>query len=113
MFRRLLVPCLILSLVLLSFLSSSRKTLAATPSSIQGLHVLGNKIVNGANQPLKLVGVNRSGGEYMCVQDRGIWDGPVDQASINAILSWNVNIVRIPLNEDCWLNINGANASFS
>lgn len=27
--------------------------------------------------------------------------------------TWNVNIVRIPLNEDCWLGINGVNAAYS
>jgi endoglucanase len=32
----------------------------------------------------------------------------MDEASIAAIASWHVNAVRIPLNEDCWLGINGA-----
>jgi hypothetical protein len=26
--------------------------------------------------------------------------------------TWNVNAVRVPLNEDCWLNINGVSASY-
>jgi hypothetical protein len=32
----------------------------------------------------------------------------MNQATIEAIKSWGQNTVRIPLNEDCWLSINGA-----
>jgi hypothetical protein len=76
------------------------------PAAIQGLHVSGNAIVNGKDQGVRLLGINRSGGEYMCIQGRGIWDGPADQASVQAMAAWHINAVRIPLNEDCWLNIN-------
>src|SRR5438128_5693112 len=74
-------------------------------SSIQGLHVSGNQILNGSGQVIHLYGVNRSGAEYACQQGWGMWDGPADATSVAAIKSWNVNIVRIPVNEDCWLNI--------
>jgi endoglucanase len=47
--------------------------------------------------------VNRSGGEFSCIQGKGIWDGPMDQASVTAMRSWNVRAVRVPLNEECWL----------
>ncbi len=60
-----------------------------------------------------LRGVNRSGTEFACVQGWGIFDGPSDQASIDAIKSWRANAVRVPLNEDCWLGINGVNPAFS
>ncbi len=43
----------------------------------------------------------------------GIFDGPSDEASVAAIRSWNANIVRIPINEDCWLGINGVPAAYS
>jgi endoglucanase len=46
--------------------------------------------------------VDRSGGEWSCTQGIGIWDGPVDQASITVMRSWDVNAVRVPLNEACW-----------
>ena len=37
---------------------------------------------------------------------------PLDQASTYAAMqSRGVNVVRVPLNEDCWLAINGVNAS--
>jgi endoglucanase len=55
-----------------------------------------------------LRGVNRMGMEYMCVQVGGIMDGPVDQASVNGMRSWrNVNAVRLPVNEHCWVGVGG------
>jgi aryl-phospho-beta-D-glucosidase BglC (GH1 family) len=74
--------------------------------AITGLHVQGNQVLNGSNQVVQLRGVNRSGTEYMC-EAGGIFDGPSDQASIDAMKTWGINVVRIPLNEDCWLGING------
>ena len=81
--------------------------------NLHGLHVSGNQIVNGQSQVVKLRGVNRSGGEFMCVQNRGFFDGPTDQTSIDAIRSWNVNIIRMGMHEECWLGINGAPAAYS
>jgi len=75
--------------------------------SLNGLHVSGNKLVNGNGQPVKLRGVNRSGTEFACIQGKGIFDGPHDQQSIDVIKSWKTNIIRVPLNEDCWFSING------
>ncbi|NUO98410.1 MAG: cellulase family glycosylhydrolase [Nonomuraea sp.] len=73
------------------------------------LHVAGNKIVTDAGKPYRLLGVDRSSGEYACVQGKGMWDsGPVDQASVDAMKSWNIHAVRIPLNEECWLGLNGS-----
>src|SRR5215468_6831327 len=110
--RRLVAICATVSLILFSLILLTR-TSAATPTAIQGLHVSGNAILNSANQQIRLVGVNRSGGEYMCIQGRGIWDGPADAASVQAITSWATNAIRIPLNEDCWLGINGVDPTMS
>ncbi|WP_370745737.1 glycoside hydrolase family 5 protein [Streptomyces sp. LUP30] len=66
-----------------------------------------------AGLPTRLRGVNRSGTEFMCVQNRGIFDGPSDAASVQAIKNWKTNAVRVPLNEDCWLGINGVNPAYS
>jgi endoglucanase len=66
------------------------------------LHVSGNKLVNSHGQQVVLHGVDRSGGEFACVQGIGIWDGPMNQASVAAMKKWNINAVRIPLNEACW-----------
>jgi endoglucanase len=73
------------------------------------VHVVGNQIYDGATA-IRLMGVNRPGGEYGCVSGN-VWD-PADgsgnnQATITAMLTWKINAVRIPLNEDCWLSLNG------
>ncbi|MGW3354958.1 cellulase family glycosylhydrolase [Streptomyces bungoensis] len=69
------------------------------------LHVSGTKLVDAGGKARRLLGVNRSGGEFMCVQGRGIWDGPVDDAAVQAIADWKANAIRIPLNEECWLGL--------
>ncbi len=81
--------------------------------SISGLHVSGNQLLNGNGEVIRPLGVNRSGAEYKCVNNAGVFDGPSDANSVSAMASWNINIVRVPLNEDCWLNINGSPAAYS
>jgi endoglucanase len=76
---------------------------AAGPYPQLQLRVSGNELVNAYGQRVVLHGVDRSGTEYKCVQGSGIFDGPVDQASINVMKSYGINAVRIPLNEACWL----------
>ena len=76
------------------------------------LVVSGNHLVNGAGKPVRLLGVNRSGLEYACVQGWGFSDGPVDAASIAVMKTWAMNAVRVPLNEDCWLGINGVKPQY-
>lgn len=83
------------------------------PAGTLSIRVSGNKLVNGSGSTVKLVGVNRSGGEYACVQGWGFWDGPMDLASVQAIKAWRTNTVRIPLNETCWLGINGVSPTYS
>jgi endoglucanase len=67
------------------------------------LHVSGNRLLTAAGATYRLLGVNRSGGEFACIQGNGMWDGPMDQASINVMRSWKIRAVRVPLNEECWL----------
>jgi hypothetical protein len=66
-----------------------------------------------------LHGVNESGSENFCLT----WGpppvvlspqggpSPLTQESLTAMKSWGINAVRIPLNEDCWLGINGVASS--
>lgn len=77
------------------------------------VRVEGNRLVNAAGQGVRLLGVDRSGAEYACVQHLGIFAGPTDKQAIAAMTSWRIDAVRLPLNEDCWLGINGAPAQFS
>jgi len=79
-----------------------------------GLHVVGNHIEDSAGTTIVLRGVNRSGTEYKCAQSTEIFDGPWSDASVKAFTNWpNINTVRVPLNESCWLGINGASDSVS
>lgn len=41
----------------------------------------------------------------MCVQGRGIFDGPVDDASMQAIAGWNANTVQISSNKESRLGL--------
>lgn len=81
----------------------------------QALHVEGNHLVY-KGKPTRLLGVDHSGTEYACVGSGGagygITEGPDPDTLATAMLAWgHVNAVRVPLNEDCWLGINGAGGS--
>lgn len=86
---------------------------STTAPVLDGIRVEGNHLENDTGVDIDLHGVNRAGTEYACVQGWGIFDGPSDAASIAAMRSWHVNVVRIPLNEDCWLGINGLKPQYS
>lgn len=91
----------------------NRDDLSASRRVKNGLHVLGNQIVDGDGNVVVLYGVNRSGTEYACIQGWGFFDGPSDDTSLDAIKTWQANAIRIPMNEDCWLAINGAPEAYS
>jgi hypothetical protein len=81
-----------------------------------GIEVSGSHLTPlGGGPPIRLLGVDRSGTEYQCLNSRAksVFFGPTNAASIRAIKSWHTNAVRIPLNEDCWLGINGATPALS
>jgi hypothetical protein len=86
---------------------------SAPPSMFAGLHAVGNRIVGADGGTVSLHGVNRSGSEFACVGGYGFFDGPTDAASIAAMKAWGINAVRVPINEDCWLGINGVAAAYS
>jgi endoglucanase len=91
---------------------------ADTPQVV--VRVANNHLVDGKGNVIRLLGVNRSGSEFKCIQGgssgargTGVFDGPTDLASVQAIASWHADAVRVPLNEDCWLGINGVSAQWS
>jgi endoglucanase len=71
--------------------------------------VLGVKRV-AAGEEVVLRGVNITGTEYECLVGDYVYDTiPLNRALINAMLAWHANVVRIPLNEDCWLDVPASN----
>jgi endoglucanase len=108
---RLLVVFLALAaLIAAGSLGIVRSTDVAAATST--LAVSGNQLVDNG-QTVILRGVNRSGSEYACWQGWGFFDGNTDDASVAAIASWGSNAIRVPLNEDCWLGINGVPAAYA
>jgi len=82
-----------------------------TATASAALHVAGNRLVDAAGASVLLHGVDMSGTETTCAQN---WTTdpfggqPEDNlATFAAMQSWDINAVRVPLNEDCWLGING------
>jgi endoglucanase len=85
-------------------------SLAASSSWSAGnptIAVSGNQLVDGAGHVVQLRGVNRAAFESRCTYDAGFADGPVDQPSVSAMRAWGINAVRLTLNPDCWLGVNG------
>jgi endoglucanase len=94
-------------------------SLVTTPSASADLRKAGNHLVDGPGKGkvVRLLGVNRSGLEYACFGGWGFFDSPhphqIDtQAMVDAMKTWDINAVRVPLNEDCWLDINGIPAGY-
>jgi endoglucanase len=86
-------------------------------SGAPAIQVSGNKLVDANGKTVVLRGTNRSGAEFGCVPHAGfaasqIFDGPVNAPSVEWIASWNINAVRVPLNEDCWLGLSDIPAQF-
>jgi endoglucanase len=99
----LLCACLLAAAAVLAQPTQASATRAvAVRSATPDLHVSGPYLLSEHGRRVVLHGVNRAGGEYACVNGQGIWDGPMDQASVTAMKSWHVNAVRVPLNEACW-----------
>jgi endoglucanase len=89
---------------------------AAADGGIAGQLVVraaNGQLVDAGGTPIRLLGVNRSGAEYACVGGWGFFDGPTDPHSVAAMKAWGINAVRLPLNEDCWLGINGVSPKYS
>ena len=86
-----------------------------TTGAASPLKVSGTKLVDATGKTVVLHGVAKMGTEYMCegggVFDNSGWgsddNSPPGTNFMQALASWKVNVVRIPLAEDCWLNTNG------
>ncbi len=116
----LLLALLVICWRLLTFVPSSGSSgplplitgNTASPSPAPQLHIKGNLLVDSHGNVVRLTGANRSGTEYRCL-NYSVFDGPNSEASIDAMLQWHINAIRIPLNEDCWLGINMKGSRFA
>src|ERR1700742_5134596 len=77
---------------------------ATVPLSIS---IEGNHFVNGSGQTVRLLGVNHPSFEYACEYGYAYNDGNMNAPDAAAIAAWHATAVRVPLNENCWLGING------
>lgn len=83
----------------------------AAPASAPAVKVSGNKLVNAAGATVQLRGVNVSGLEFNVINQPqappggkafDYWGG--QNPSLAALQTWKINAVRLPLNEQCYLN---------
>jgi hypothetical protein len=72
---------------------------------------MGNKLVDNG-KTVRLLGVNVSGTENYCEQGSGIFQAPNDATLVTPMKAWGINTIRVPLNEDCWLGINGVQSKY-
>ena len=100
--RFLVVFVVIATTAVVAFEAAPAKAL--TPLSIA---VSGNHFVNGAGATVRLLGVNVPSTEYACDEGWGYSSQPLTVATADAIAAWHADAVRVPLNEDCWLGLNG------
>lgn len=82
---------------------------AAAPCAAASLSlsVAGNHFVDAAGRTVRLLGVDEESTEYACYYGYAYANVPLDAGDAAAIAAWGADAVRIPLNEDCWLGING------
>ena len=91
---------------------TQKQSSSPSAASSTWVSVNGSNLINASGKTIRLLGVDASGTENTCMKS-GFSTGPLDAAEANGIKSWHINAVRIPLNEDCWLGINGAPAAYS
>jgi endoglucanase len=110
--------CLMIAVVLA--VAAARPWTSASPAAgpaadapAPALTVQGRHFVTATGRTVQLRGVDRSSFVSYCADGYGFAQGPVTQAGVNAIRSWGVNMIRLQLNEDCWLGINGMPAAYS
>jgi endoglucanase len=67
-----------------------------------GFAVVGNKVISGACQDTRFVGIARPFLESWHTGDDRLIDPQLSRADFQGIRSWHSNIVRIPINESFW-----------
>jgi hypothetical protein len=82
-----------------------------TPGSAPIPVVSGNRILDSRTGETWVPhAVNWPSFEYACRQGWGYSQGGATDAAASAMVTWGINAVRLPLNEQCWLGAEGAPA---
>jgi Cellulase (glycosyl hydrolase family 5) len=77
------------------------------------ISVSGNQLIQDG-RPIRLIGVDISSSQYYCFgKHPQAFPMPISAASVQAIVSWHVNTVRILVPEACWLGLYDEPASMS
>jgi endoglucanase len=101
--------CLILGVSMLAACGGGG---SAPSGRAPAVRVSGDRIVTASGAPFEVRGVTRQDTLVACLQGR-VFSDPDGTASVALLASWRVNTVRLLLNEDCWLGINGVPAASS
>jgi hypothetical protein len=106
------------SAAIATFTTSTSSTTCPVPSESFAIGICGNTFVNQAGTRVILRGVNVTGTQYDCARaTMGFYDDPTIRPAsagfpstpgnwsteISAMENWGINVVRINLNEQCWL----------
>jgi putative cell wall-binding protein len=101
---RIASGALALTIAASTFLSGPVATAAVTTAAT--LAVQGNTLVDTRTNTVFVPrGVNWPGFEYSCWQG---WEQLPAANEADAIAAWGISVVRLPLNQDCWLGLQGS-----
>lgn len=85
---------------------------SAASSSAPVPRVVGNRLLDSrSGTPWTAHAVNWPSFEYACQQGWGESAAGATAAAATVMASWGITAVRIPLNQDCWLGVDGAPAT--
>ncbi|HXR07033.1 MAG TPA: glycoside hydrolase family 5 protein [Candidatus Acidoferrum sp.] len=92
--------CVLLAALLTTARGNAGEGAAASPSASKTpspLHVVGTRILNSENQPVRLRGVNAASLEWT-----SDGEGHILKTLKVAIQDWHANVIRLPLCQDRW-----------
>lgn len=100
----LCLPLLVMSVGLAACTGGSGGDTTTSPPVREAaqLRVEGNRLVDQNDQTYRLLGVNKSGTEFVCIQGNGVWADSSDDLDLAFMQQWRIRALRIPLNEMCW-----------
>jgi endoglucanase len=101
--RRLIAAAVVALALVAGAVVSGAPAQASSAAAVYPV-VNGNRLVNSrTGQTFVPHGVNWPSFEYACQQGWGYDQGGDTLAAAQAMVSWHINTVRIPMNEGCWL----------